>query len=80
MIIQVNPAHPSPYQIERLVTYLDDDGVIAVPTDTTYALACRPTKKNALEKLIRLRQLDRKKSPRAGLREYSAGREAYPTR
>ena len=62
MIIQVNPAHPSPYQIERLVTYLDDDGVIAVPTDTTYALACRPTKKNALEKLIRLRQLDRKKA------------------
>lgn len=62
MIIQVNATHPSPYQLDRLVTYLNDDGVLAIPTDTTYALACLPTKKTALTKLMKLRKLDPKKS------------------
>jgi len=62
MIIQINPDHPSPYQIERLVTYLEDDGVLAIPTDTTYALACLPHKKNAVQKLVQLRRLNPKKA------------------
>jgi tRNA threonylcarbamoyl adenosine modification protein (Sua5/YciO/YrdC/YwlC family) len=62
MIIQVNASHPSPYQLDRLVTYLNDDGVLAIPTDTTYALACLPTKKTAVSKLMKLRKLDPKKS------------------
>ena len=62
MIIQINPTHPSPYQIDRLVTYLEDDGVLGIPTDTTYALACLPHKKNAVQKLIHLRKLNPKKS------------------
>ena len=62
MIIQINPVHPSPYQVDRLVTYLEDDGVLAIPTDTTYALACLPHKKNAVQKLIQLRKLDPKKA------------------
>jgi len=62
MIIEVNATHPSPYQLDRLITYLNDDGVLAIPTDTTYALACLPTKKTALTKLMKLRKLDPKKS------------------
>lgn len=61
MILQVNAEHPSPYRIERIVTFLKDDGVIAIPTDTTYSLACLPGNKTAVDKLRALRKLDPKK-------------------
>lgn len=53
--------HPSPYRIERVATFLNDSGVIAMPTDTTYALACLPDDKAAVTKLMALRRLDPKK-------------------
>lgn len=58
MIIQMDEVHPSPYRVERVVTFLEDDGVIAMPTDTTYALACLPDHKVAVDKLMALRRLD----------------------
>ena len=61
MIIQINPVHPSPYQIDRLVTYLEDDGVVEIPTDTTYALACLPQEERR-SKAVQLRKLDPKKA------------------
>ena len=60
MIIQLG-LHPSAYQLERLTTFLEDDGVIAIPTDTTYSLACLPNNKTAVNKMIALRRLDPKK-------------------
>ena len=74
MIVQVSATHPSPYQIDRLVTYLKDDGVLAIPTDTTYALACLPTRKAALQKLIHLRRLD----PKKALARWVAGEDVRP--
>ena len=64
MIIEVNADHPSYYRINRLVKLLEDGGVLAIPTDTCYALACLPQKKSAVDQLIRLRNLEEKK-PRA---------------
>ena len=64
MIIEVNAEHPSHYRINRLVKLLQEGGVLAIPTDTCYALACLPQKKSAVDQLIRLRNLDQKK-PRA---------------
>lgn len=61
MILQVDPRFPAPRRIERVVTFLQDDGVIAIPTDTTYALACLPDNKAAVQKLMALRRLDPKK-------------------
>lgn len=61
MIIQIDERHPSPYRIERVVTFLRDDGVIAIPTDCTYSLACLPDNKVAVQKLMALRRLDPKK-------------------
>ncbi len=54
--------YPSPYRIERILTFLRDDGVVAIPTDTTYALACLPDHKLAVQKLQSLRNLDPKKA------------------
>ena len=61
MILQMDGQHPSPYRIERVVTFLEDDGVIALPTDCTYSLACLPNRKAAVDKLIALRRLDTNK-------------------
>ncbi|MCA9542996.1 MAG: threonylcarbamoyl-AMP synthase [Myxococcales bacterium] len=58
MILQMDSQHPSPYRIERVVTFLNDDGVIALPTDCSYSLACLPNRKTAVDKLIALRRLD----------------------
>ncbi len=61
MILQMDGRHPSPYRIERVLTFLRDDGVVAIPTDTGYALACLPDCKVAVTKLMALRGLDPKK-------------------
>lgn len=58
MILQLDSRHPSPYRLERIVTFLKDDGVIAIPTDTTYSLACLPDRRDAVKKLRALRRLD----------------------
>ena len=60
MIMQMGP-HPSAYQLDRVKTFLADDGVIAIPTDTSYALACLPDNRTAVNKLTALRRLDPKK-------------------
>ena len=61
MILQMS-RYPSAYHLDRIATFLRDDGVIAIPTDTTYSLACLPDRKNAVKKLRMLRRLDPKKS------------------
>ena len=64
MIIEVNPDHPSPYRVQRVASLIRAGEVIALPTDTCFALACLPQKKSAVDQLIQLRKLDPKK-PRA---------------
>ena len=64
MIIEVNADYPSSYRIKNCVKALQQGGLIAIPTDTSYALACLPQKRSAVEQMIRLRKLDPKK-PRA---------------
>jgi len=61
LILQMDGRYPSPHRVERVVTFLEDDGVVAIPTDTTYALACLPNHKVAVQKVMALRRLDRKK-------------------
>jgi tRNA threonylcarbamoyl adenosine modification protein (Sua5/YciO/YrdC/YwlC family) len=64
MIIEVNPQYPSSRHIDRLAALLEKGEVISIPTDTCYALACLPQKRQAVERLIQLRSLDERK-PRA---------------
>ena len=64
MIFQMNPDHPSAYRIERVLRALNEGKVIAIPTDTCYALACLPQQRSAVDELVKMRQLNPKK-PRA---------------
>ena len=64
MILTVNPDHPSPYRIQQIIDVLQKGEVVALPTDTCYALACLPNHRQAVDRLVHLRRLNPKK-PRA---------------
>lgn len=58
--LQVHPINPEPRLIKQVVDVLLKGGVIVYPTDSTYALGCHIGDKSALERIRRLRQLDKK--------------------
>ena len=55
----VNPSHPQPRLLRRAVDILCASGLVAYPTDTTYALGCRIGDKAALDRVRQVRRLDR---------------------
>ncbi len=55
---KVHPANPQPRLIGQSVTILQDGGVIAYPTDSSYALGCLPGQKSSLERIQRIRGLE----------------------
>ncbi|MCG5529657.1 threonylcarbamoyl-AMP synthase [Halorhodospira halochloris] len=55
---EVHPETPQPRLIKQAVEILADGGVIAYPTDSSYALGCRMGEKQALERIRAIRQLD----------------------
>ncbi|HTY25661.1 MAG TPA: L-threonylcarbamoyladenylate synthase [Desulfomonilaceae bacterium] len=61
MILQINPVHPQPRHITKIVQILKADGVIVYPTDTVYGLGCDIRSKKALEKVRRIKRIDNKR-------------------
>lgn len=59
-VLHIHPVSPQPRLLREAVEVLRGGGLIAYPTDTTYALGCSIGEKGALERLIRLRRLDDK--------------------
>jgi tRNA threonylcarbamoyl adenosine modification protein (Sua5/YciO/YrdC/YwlC family) len=57
---EVHPQNPQPRLLKQAAAILQAGGVIAVPTDSSYALVCRLDDKAAAEKLRRIRQIDDK--------------------
>lgn len=56
----IHPDNPQSRLIKQAVQIIRNGGVIAYPTDSAYALGCHLGDKAALEKIIRIRQLDDK--------------------
>lgn len=54
----VHPENPQPRLINQAIDMVREGGVIAYPTDSAYALGCQLGDKQALERIVRLRQLD----------------------
>ena len=54
----VHPQNPQPRSIAQAVQLLREDGVIAYPTDTCYALGCRIDNLSGLERIRRIRGHD----------------------
>ena len=57
---EVHPENPQPRLLKQAVGLLQRGQVIAVPTDSSYALACRLDDKDAVDHLRRVRQVDEK--------------------
>ncbi|MBW1975092.1 MAG: threonylcarbamoyl-AMP synthase [Deltaproteobacteria bacterium] len=55
MILEVNPAHPEPRKIRKVVEVLANGGIIAYPTDTYYGLGCDLFNRGAIEKIYALK-------------------------
>jgi tRNA threonylcarbamoyl adenosine modification protein (Sua5/YciO/YrdC/YwlC family) len=45
-------------QLQEINTILSENGVLAIPTDSGYALACKMKSKKAIDKIIKIRDLD----------------------
>ena len=54
----VHPQNPQPRSIAQVVQILREDGVIAYPTDSSYALGCRIDNQDGLERIRRIRGQD----------------------
>ena len=54
----VHPDNPQPRAIAAVVDLLNDDGLIAYPTDSGFALGCRLENRRGLDRITQIRQLD----------------------
>ncbi|MGY8905285.1 MAG: L-threonylcarbamoyladenylate synthase [Burkholderiales bacterium] len=57
---EIHPDNPQPRLLKQAVALLHSGGVLAVPTDSSYALACHLDDKAAADALRRLRGVDDK--------------------
>lgn len=56
--IEVHPQDPQPRAIAQVVAMLRDDGLVAYPTDSCYALGCRLDSHTGADRIRRIRGLD----------------------
>ncbi len=56
----LHPDNPQARLIRHAVDIIRDGGVAVVPTDSTYAIVCHLDDKGAVERIQRIRQLDKK--------------------
>lgn len=63
MLVKLYNSNNNPKQIERIARLLEDGGVIIVPTDTTYALACHALKERAVERVCQIRGITPREHP-----------------
>ena len=57
---EVHPVNPQPRLLRQAVALLDQGGVLAVPTDSSYALVCHLDDKAAADQMRRIRGVDDK--------------------
>lgn len=54
----IHPVNPQPRLIKQAAQIVGQGGLVALPTDSCYALACRLDDKGAVERMRRLRGID----------------------
>lgn len=60
LTLVINPDHPEPRKIAQAAELLARDAVAVYPTDTVYALGCALDARKSVDRLYRLKQMDRK--------------------
>ena len=59
-LFEINADNPQPRLLKQAAALLQKGSVLAVPTDSSYALVCQIDDKNAVDRLRRIRQVDDK--------------------
>jgi tRNA threonylcarbamoyl adenosine modification protein (Sua5/YciO/YrdC/YwlC family) len=57
---QIHPDNPQPRLIRQAAEIIDGGGIVALPTDSSYAWVCRLDDKDAVDRLRRIRGVDEK--------------------
>jgi tRNA threonylcarbamoyl adenosine modification protein (Sua5/YciO/YrdC/YwlC family) len=57
---EVHPENPQARRLKQAVALLESGGVLAIPTDSSYALACHLDDKAAVDRLRQIRGVDHK--------------------
>ena len=58
---EIYPENPQPRLLKQAAAMLKDGGILAVPTDSSYAFVCQLDNKHVVDKLRRIRQIDDKR-------------------
>ena len=56
--LDIHPDNPQQRAVDQVVGLLRDDGLIAYPTDSGYALGCQLGNRDGRDRILRIRQLD----------------------
>lgn len=59
-IIDIHPEDPQPRKVDAIVSIIRGGGLIAYPTDSSYAFGCHIGDKKAMDRIHRIRRTDRK--------------------
>jgi tRNA threonylcarbamoyl adenosine modification protein (Sua5/YciO/YrdC/YwlC family) len=62
-IVEVAPSVPTEAVVRRALAVLGTGGVVAFPTDTLYGIGCELGREPAIERIQRMRELDRARRP-----------------
>ncbi len=62
MLITVNSRNPEKRKIEQIVEVLENGGIIAYPTDTSFGIGCDLKNKKAVEKIYKILNLPKNKN------------------
>ena len=58
-IIEIHPVDPQPRRIAEIVATIREGGLIAYPTDSSYAFGCHIGDKRAMDRIRRIRRTDK---------------------
>lgn len=59
-IIEIHPTDPQPRRVKTIVEIIRSGGLIAYPTDSSYAFGCHIGDKKAIDRIHRIRHTDKK--------------------
>ncbi len=62
MIVRIHPDNPDERNIHTVVECLRDGGIVVYPTDTVYGIGCDITHQQAVEKILRFKDINVKKT------------------
>jgi tRNA threonylcarbamoyl adenosine modification protein (Sua5/YciO/YrdC/YwlC family) len=58
-LVEIHPSDPQPRRIAEIVATIRNGGLIAYPTDSSYALGCHIGDKRAMDRIRRIRRTDK---------------------